>query len=475
MNKSQHSFAVLLAGGQGSRFWPQSRTLEPKQFLCLHKDKTLFEQTIKRVLPLVPPCNIFIATSELYRSQVLELCAPFSIPESNLFLEPEGKNTAPSICATVKLISLRDPLARVAVLPCDHLIKNPAKFSSLVAAAFSVADDSLVVFGIPPLRPATGYGYIRVARCAGPGKGGALVPAEKFCEKPDLKTAIRFLRSGRYFWNSGMFVGSARVFLDEFKSHMPSLYRVLGSCADRDGMYAAWKRLTPESFDYGVLEKTTHVKMIVAGGLGWSDLGSWQAWDEMLAKDKDGNAFKGDVISVGSSNTTVWGAHRLIAAVGLDDCIVVDTPDALLITKKSKSEAVKKIVDALKAQHRQEHYLHRTVKRPWGAYTVLDTGIGFKVKLVEVQPGKSLSLQKHLRRSEHWVVVEGTAKIVRGRRSYYVKENESTFIPIGCEHRIINTTGELLKIVEVQSGNYLEEDDIVRLKDDFGREVECKK
>jgi mannose-1-phosphate guanylyltransferase/mannose-6-phosphate isomerase len=338
-----------------------------------------------------------------------------------------------------------------------------------MAQAFAASDNSLVVFGIPPLRPATGYGYIKAARAGrSAGKKGILT-VEKFCEKPAFAVALRFLRSGRYYWNSGMFVGSARIFLEEFKAHMPSLYRALNACGDLDGVYAAWKKLVAESFDYGILEKTGNVKMIVAGGMGWSDLGSWQAWDEVLAKDKDGNAFKGDVIGIGNQNTTIWAGNRLIAAVGMEDCIVVDTPDALLVVKKDQTEKVKQVVDALKASGRQEHYLHRTVKRPWGAYTVLDIGRGFKIKLVEVSPGKSLSLQKHLRRSEHWVVVEGTAKIVRGRRSYYVKENESTFIPIGLEHRIINPSGEPLKIVEVQSGHYLEEDDIVRLKDDFGR------
>lgn len=460
------TYAILLAGGQGSRFWPQSRTLEPKQFLCLHKDATLFEQTVSRITPLVPARNIIIATSELYRSQLRETLVPLGIPEENIIFETEGKNTAPSIAAACRLISLRDADARICVLPCDHLIANRKGFITIMKAAFAACVENLVVFGIPAIRPATGYGYIKIS--GKPGRGG-VSEVERFCEKPDRKTAEKFLRDGGYFWNSGIFVGAVSVFMDAFKRYQPELYRLIQRVNRADDLGKIWKRVKPISFDYGILEKTRAIRMIRAKGLGWSDLGSWQAWDEVLVKDGDGNCFKGDVINIGSRNTTAWSSKRLIATVGLEDVIVVETPDAVLITRKGASEDVKCVVDALKSARRDEHYYHRTVKRPWGSYTVVETGNGFKVKTVEVRPGKQLSLQLHRRRSEHWVVVEGTAKIVKGRRSYYVKRNESTFIPIGCEHRIINSTGEPLKIVEVQSGQYLEEDDIVRLKDDFGR------
>jgi mannose-1-phosphate guanylyltransferase / mannose-6-phosphate isomerase len=463
---NDHIYAVLLAGGQGSRFWPQSRTLEPKQFLCLHKDSTLFEQTVRRIQPLLPLGNIFIVTSGLYRAQLRELLQPFAIPPENLIFEPEGKNTAPSIAAACRLISLRDPDARIVVLPCDHLIRNRSAFLSSVRRAFAASDDRLIVFGIPPERPATGYGYIKAGKT---DQRKDIVGVSKFCEKPQLATAKKFLAAGSYYWNSGIFVGAVRVFQEEFKKHLPELFRVLSGVSNHDDLVRVWKKLTPVSFDYGILEKTRNIGMVVSSNLGWSDLGSWQAWDEMLKKDRDGNAFKGDVINVGSRNTTIWSSKRLVAAIGLDDLIIVDTPDALLVTRKSASENVRKVVDTLKASGRQEHYYHLTVKRPWGRYTLLDTGIGFKIKLVEVLPGRSLSLQFHRRRSEHWVVVAGTAKIVRNKRWYMVKENESTFIPIGCKHRIVNPGAGLLKIVEVQSGAYLEEDDIVRLKDDFGR------
>ncbi len=467
---ANHNYAILLAGGQGSRFWPQSRTLEPKQFLTLHKDKSLFVQTILRVKSLIPASNIFIATSELYRNQIIELVEPFKIPLNNLVFEPDGKNTAPSIAVTVALIHHRDPQARICILPCDHLIKNNAKFLELLSEGLRLCLDSLVIFGIPPSRPATGFGYIQVTRSQGHKATGKEFCVKRFTEKPDLKTAQRFLKSGDYYWNGGIFVGSSLVFLKEFAANLPDLFKLIKKIQCPQDINLVWNKVKPVSFDYGILEKAVSVIMLSADGLGWSDLGSWQAWDEILKKDSQGNIFKADVLNLESKNLTVVGSQRLIATIGLENLIVVDTPDALLIARKDKTEDVKKIVGILKAQKRLEHYEHKTVKRPWGAYTVLELGDGFKVKLVEVKPGKALSLQYHKKRSEHWVVVEGIAKIVKGKRSFFFKANESTYIPIGCAHRLINPLKDkTLKIIEVQAGKYLEEDDIVRLKDDFGR------
>lgn len=463
---AKHNYAILLAGGQGSRFWPQSRTLEPKQFLAFHKDKSLFIQTILRVKTLIPCSNIFIATSELYRNQILESTEPFKIPEANLIFEPDGKNTAPSIAVTVALIHRRDPQARICILPCDHLIKNNHRFLNLLSSGFKLCQKNLVIFGIPPSRPATGYGYIQAAKQL----TRKILWVKRFTEKPDLKTAERFLKSADYYWNSGIFVGSSSAFLNEFKNNLPGLFKLIKNINNPDDIKLIWKKIQPVSFDYGILEKTRAVLMLVADNLGWSDLGSWQAWDEILKKDNQGNIFKADVLNLNSKNITVIGNNRLIATIGLDDLIVVDTPDALLITKKDKTEDVKKIVEILKAQKRQEHYAHKTVKRPWGSFTVLEIGEGFKVKLVVVKPGKALSLQYHKKRSEHWVVVEGSAKIVKSKRSFIFKANESTYIPIGCAHRLMNPLKDkLLKIIEVQAGKYLEEDDITRLKDDWGR------
>ena len=464
-----HDYAILLAGGKGSRFWPQSRALEPKQFLALHRDKSLFEQTIIRVRSLIPSRNIFIATSELYRSQISELVKPFAVPSQNLVFEPDGKNTAPSIAVTVALIHARDPEARIAVLPCDHLIKNNQKFLALLRTAFAACSENLVIFGIPPTRPATGYGYIQVTRHPSHVTRSPM-RVRRFTEKPDELTARKFLKSGDYYWNSGIFVGASSVFMQEFKTCLPDLYALIKTLKKAGDIPRIWGKIKPISFDYGILERSRRVHMLAARGLGWSDLGSWQAWDEVLTKDNQGNIFKADVINLGSTNTTIVGSKRLIAAIGLDDLIVVDTPDALLITRKAQSEDVKKIVDTLTRNRRSEQYEHKTVKRPWGCYTVLELGQGFKVKLVEVKPGCSLSLQFHKKRSEHWVVVEGTARIVKGKRSVIFEENQSTYIPIGCCHRLSNPSKEkLLKIIEVQAGRYLEEDDIVRLKDDFGR------
>ncbi|MGE5308325.1 MAG: mannose-1-phosphate guanylyltransferase, partial [Deltaproteobacteria bacterium] len=319
-----HVYAVLLAGGQGSRFWPQSRTIEPKQFLCLHGDMTLFEGTVCRIKPLVSPRNIYVATSELYRSQITEMLKKAGIPVENLICEPEGKNTAPCIAAACRLIALRDKEARICVLPCDHLIRNPGAFVRVLGQAVDGCGDSLVVFGIQPERAATGYGYIKVRKR---GKGTGIFRAvERFCEKPDLATARTFLRDGGYYWNSGVFVGAAKVFMEEFRAHQPALYGAMMRSRSLDDIMKGWKSIKPVSFDYGILEKTRRIRMLVARDLGWSDLGSWQAWDELLEKDADGNSIKGDVINVGSTNTTVWSHKRLVAAIGLDDLIVVDTP-----------------------------------------------------------------------------------------------------------------------------------------------------
>jgi len=450
-----------LPAARGSRFWPQSRTLEPKQFLSLHKDKSLFEQTIIRILRLIPPQNIFIATSELYRSQISEIIRPYCICSDNIVYEPDGRNTAASIGVCAQLIHCRDPKSRIAVLPCDHLVKNKARFLQLLRKAFALCDEKLVIFGIPPERPATGYGYIQ---------RGSGMAVRRFTEKPSSAVAKRFLASGDYYWNSGIFVGSGNIFLKEFGEHLPEIARLIAQIHSIADITKVWNRMPSISFDYGILEKTKNISMIVGRGLGWSDLGSWQAWDELLPKDKQGNAMKADVVNIGSKNITVVGSNRLIATIGLEGLVIVDTPDALLITKKDKTEDVKKVVENLKANKRQEHYVHKTARRPWGSYTVLDMGDGFKVKQVEVKPGCALSLQYHKKRSEHWVVVEGKAKIVRGKRSYIFGANQSTYIPVGCRHRLCNPSPDRpLKIIEVQAGRYLEEDDIVRLKDDFGR------
>ncbi len=472
MKNSHARYAVLLAGGVGSRFWPQSRTLEPKQFLRLERDKSLFRRSLERIRSLVPPHHIYIVTSPLYGDVIRSEAALFDIPISNLIFEPIPKNTAPAIALAVKVIFDRcgDKDAGVAVLPCDQMITNKKRFSGLMRYAFANCRDRFVIFGIPPHRPATGYGYIKAPADGSFGTGGVLRRVEKFCEKPDLRTARRFLKQGSYFWNSGIFVGSAGVFLSSIRTHLPALLKQVSvaAAAGAEGL-ASWDKIDPVSFDYGVMEKTRNIAMIPADRLGWSDLGSWQAWDELQRKDKDNNLLLADIVDIGSHDLTVLGREHLIATIGLKGLIVVDTPDALFIADKKKSEDVKQVVEILKKNKREEHFCHITVKRPWGAYTVLETGPGFKIKLVEVLPGKSLSLQLHRKRSEHWVVIQGRATVTNGKGQYRVRQNDSTFIPRGHRHRLENKEKTVLKIVEVQTGASLTENDIVRFQDSFGR------
>lgn len=474
MKNRNARYAVVLAGGVGSRFWPQSRTLEPKQFLRLERDKSLFRRSLERIRSLVPPHHIYIVTSPLYGDVIRSEAALFNIPISNLIFEPVPKNTAPAIALSVKIIFDRcgDQDAGVAVLPCDQLIANRKRFSSLMRYAFDNCRDRFIVFGIPPHRPATGYGYIKASANRSFGAGNVLRRVEKFCEKPDLKTAKKFLMQGSYFWNSGIFVGSVGIFLSSIRTYLPFLFKqvsIAAAAAPGEEGLASWKKINPVSFDYGVMEKTENIAMIPADRLGWSDLGSWQAWDELQRKDKDNNLLLADIVDIGSHDLTVLGREHLIATIGLKGLIVVDTPDALFIADKKKSEDVKRVVEILKKEKRDEHFCHITVKRPWGSYTVLETGPGFKIKLVEVLPGKSLSLQLHRKRSEHWVVIQGVATVTKNNKTYLVQKDESTFIPRGHRHRLENKEKTILKIVEVQTGLSLTEDDIVRLQDRFGR------
>ncbi|MFB3918648.1 MAG: mannose-1-phosphate guanylyltransferase/mannose-6-phosphate isomerase [Candidatus Velamenicoccus archaeovorus] len=473
MKNRNARYAVVLAGGVGSRFWPQSRTLEPKQFLRLERDKSLFRRSLERIHSLVPVKNIYIVASPLYGDIIRSETALFNIPLSNLIFEPSPKNTAPAIALAVKIIfdRCRDENAGVAVLPCDQLITNTSRFFLLMRRAFSNCRDRFIVFGIPPHRPATGYGYIKASSKGGFGPGNTLRLVEKFCEKPDVRTAKRFLRQGSYFWNSGIFVGSVGVFLSAIHAHLPMLFKQVSAAAGSVGEkgLVSWNKIRPVSFDYGVMEKTKNIAMIPADRLGWSDLGSWQAWDELQRKDKNNNLLLADIVDIDSHDLTVLGREHLIATIGLKGLIVVDTPDALFIADKKKSEDVKRVVEILKKNKREEHFCHITVKRPWGAYTVLETGPGFKIKLVEVLPGKSLSLQLHRKRSEHWVVIQGQAIVTNGKGRFRVRRNESTFIPRGYRHRLENREKTILKIVEVQTGASLTESDIVRFQDSFGR------
>ena len=466
--------ALIMAGGQGTRFWPLSRELYPKQLLKLGGGHTLLQETVLRLDPLVKPKDIFVVTSNKLlvdiKSQLGEL-GKGALPD-NIILEPEPKNTAPAIGLAAVYLAKSDPEAVMAVLPSDHLIKDRAKFHSTLKKAGAFAKKGhLVVFGIGPDKPETGYGYIKLGK--GVGSGAHMV--ERFVEKPDAKTAEAYVASGEYLWNSGMFVWKASAILGEIKRHMPELYKSLKKISAALGKKDEGKRLAdefaqikPESIDYGVMEKSDNV-VVVKASFDWSDLGSWSAIEDVIPPDKDGNVVVGRVVDLDCKGTTFYAEGRLVAAVGLTDMVVVDTADATLICRKDMTQKVKDVVGVLKQKGYDEYITHKTVKRPWGSYTVLQSGPGYKIKRIEVNPGAKLSHQMHHHRSEHWVVVAGTARVTNGDEVINVHVNESTFIPMSTGHRLENPGKVPLQIIEVQNGEYLEEDDIVRFGDDYGR------
>ena len=449
-----------------------SRELEPKQFLQFNGNKSLLQQTVARILPLASPENIYLATNEQYKFQIQHQAAEFKIPPSNIILEPQGKNTAPAIGLAAARILKRDPEAVMVVLPADHHIAHSDKLVSILKSAVQVArEDKLVTIGIVPTSANTGYGYIKIKSQVSSSKSQVKAcPVQKFTEKPDKKTAEKYLKEKKYFWNSGMFVWKAGAILDEMKAYLPELYRALALISqDKELDPRVWAKLESISIDYGVLEKSKRVMVIPAKDLGWSDLGSWNAFSAICSRDKNGNVIQADCIDFDSKDISIFGKSRLIATIGLKNTVIVDTDDALLVCDKSRTEDVKKVVEHIKHSKRNEHFAHKTVKRPWGTYTVIDTGNGFKVKLVVIEPRKRLSLQRHYHRSEHWVVVEGEAKITIDRDVYFRGPNQSIYVPKKGMHRLENSGTALLKIVEVQCGQYLEEDDIERVEDDFLR------
>ena len=468
----KNTYAVILAGGVGSRFWPLSRELEPKQFMQFNGQKSLLQQTIQRVLPLVEPQNVYVVSNEQYKFQIQHQVAEFAVSAANIILEPQGKNTAPAIGLAAAYILKRDPEAVMIILPADHHIDSSERLTAILKKAVEEAGNGkLVTIGIKPVSAHTGYGYIKIKKGEGRrAKGANAYKIDKFVEKPDQKTAEKYVKAGTYFWNSGMFVWKVGVILDEIKTYLPELYRTLALISGAKELDArVWAKISPVSIDYGILERSKNVMMIPARDLGWSDLGSWSAYSAICGKDKFGNVVQADCVDIDSQGMAIFGKSRLIATIGLKDLVVVDTDDALLICDKGRTEDVKKIVDQIKHAKRQEHVVHKTVKRPWGSYTVINNGNGFKVKVVHIEPHKRLSLQRHLHRSEHWVVVEGEAKITVDRDVYYRRANQSIYVPKKGIHRLENPANTPLKIVEVQCGQYLEEDDIERDEDDFLR------
>jgi len=472
---------VIMAGGSGTRLWPLSRSTYPKQFLALHGRLSLFQQAALRLhslraadIAVGGPC---VVGNEEHRFLVLDQLAGLTLPPATVLLEPTGRNTAPAmtLAALQATQQGRDPV--LVVTPADQSIGDEAAFTeSLRRAARAAAAGAFVILGVSPDRPETGYGYIRCE----PADQGEMKVAT-FVEKPDAATAQRYLDDGRYYWNSGMFVVRASLWLKALGRFRPDILAATRAAWDGGGVDASFVRpdkalfaaIPSESVDYAVMEKCPaaaefDIRMVPLAA-AWSDLGAWDAVWQLSAKDAAGNATTGDALLSDSRDTLVHATSRLVGVIGLRDVVVVETPDAVLVADRSHSQDVKKIVGQLQAAGRSEQTLHRQVHRPWGWYDSIDSGPRFQVKRIMVKPGASLSLQKHHHRAEHWIVVSGTAEVTNGEQVILLSENQSTYIPLGQVHRLANPGKVPLEIIEVQSGSYLGEDDIVRFEDSYGR------
>lgn len=465
---------VILSGGSGTRLWPLSRQNQPKQFLALVGDHSLYQETVLRASKLPgaqPPITV---CADDHRFMVGEQLQAVGIASGGILLEPTARSTAPAIAIAALHALARDADATLLVMPADHLIEDEAAFRAAVEAATCIANDGwLVTFGIRPEYAETGYGYI--LRGDALGEGGFRV--ERFVEKPDKATAERYVAEGTYAWNSGMFLFGARRYLDELGRHAPAILAAaraaMGAAkADLDFTrvdHDAFAASPSDSIDYAVMEKTDRAA-VVPVSCGWSDIGSWSSLWAVAQRDGDGNRYEGDVIAVDTRDSLVRvSERRMIATIGVEDLVIVDTPDATLVARKDRVQDVKAVVDKLKSAGRQEHLFHRKVYRPWGSYDSIGVGPRFQVKRIVVKPGAALSLQKHAHRAEHWIVVSGVAEVTCDARVFDLHENESTYIPLGSVHRLRNRGTEPVELIEVQSGGYLGEDDIVRLEDVYGR------
>jgi mannose-1-phosphate guanylyltransferase len=464
---------VILSGGNGSRLWPLSRSLFPKQFLTLYGESTMFQNTVQRISGANPATPLVICNED-HRFIVAEQCREIGQEVDSIILEPEGRNTAPAIAlAALKSLSEgQDPV--LAVLPADHYIADTSAFVEVVERGFELAlDNKLVTFGIVPTGPETGYGYIR--------RGKSIVDqteylVDSFVEKPDAKTAAEYIATKEYYWNSGMFMFKASVYMQELEKFRPDIASACRQAMDACTVDSDFTRVGAEQFalcpedsiDFAVMEKTES-SVVLPLDAGWTDLGAWSALDDISEKDANNNSLKGDVLTHETKNCFIRSEGRMVATVGVDNLVIVETPDAILVANKDSVQHVKKIVEQIKSASRTEHQAHRQVFRPWGNYESIDASSRYQVKRICVKPGAKLSLQMHHHRAEHWVVVSGTALVEVSGKEILLSENQSTYIPIGAKHRLMNPGKLNLELIEVQSGSYLGEDDIVRFEDVYGR------
>lgn len=460
---------VIMAGGSGSRLWPLSRAMYPKQFLSLDGESlTMLQKTLLRLSSLDVMSPIVICNEE-HRFIVAEQLREIDV-DASIILEPVGRNTAPAISLAANLAIEEDPL--LLVLAADHIIESDKEFTETINNSITLANDGkLVTFGVVPTEPNTGYGYIKRGMEVGAG-----FEVESFIEKPDQETAQGYFSSKEFLWNSGMFMFKASIYLTELKKFRSDIYDICESAFknkynDLDFIRIdnnIFEHCPAESIDYALMEKTSEA-VVVPLNTNWNDIGSWSSLWEISQKDRDANAVYGDAILQETSNSYIYGNERLITTIGIDDLIIVDTKDALLIAAKDKVQNVKKLVETLKSNKRSEYKTHREVYRPWGKYDSIDNGSRYQVKRITVKPGEKLSLQMHHHRAEHWIVVSGTAKVTNGDKTFILTEDQSTYIPIGATHALENPGKVMLEMIEVQSGSYLGEDDIVRYEDKYGR------
>ena len=470
---------VILSGGSGTRLWPLSRELYPKQLLPLIGERTMLQETARRLDGLEGVGPPIVVCNDAHRFLVAEQLREAGVTSATILLEPCGRNTAPAVAVAAARAAESgeggdDPL--LLVMPADHVVQDLAECHRCIREAAALAREGrLVTFGTVPDRPETGYGYIRAART-----DGAWSEVAEFVEKPTAEAARGYLEAGGYFWNSGMFMFGAIRYIEELRRFRPEIVEacVAAISEAREDLdfvrlgKSAFESCPSDSIDYAVMEHTKHA-VVVPMNAGWSDVGSWASLHEASAQDGDRNVMVGDVLVEDSRNCYLYSSGRLVAAVGLEDCIVIETSDAVMVASRGRVQDVKRLVDRMKKSGRTETSLHRKVVRPWGSYDSVDQGERFQVKRIVVNPGAQLSLQMHHHRAEHWIVVQGTAKVTRGAESFLLGENQSTYIPMGTTHRLENPGKLPLHLIEVQSGSYLGEDDIVRFEDTYGRAGEA--